>query len=140
MKTKWILVLLLVSGLACCKEVNAQARLNIEVNISDQPAWRLPGYDYVEYYFFPEIDCYYDVPQHQFVYFSDGHWIFSPSLPTRCRDYDLYSGYKVVINRHNAYRNYIEDRERYWKPHKVIGHDNGLHKGWYKHHERGDRD
>ncbi len=146
MKAKMIVVSLLAISLAATPKAKGQLRINFQINVGDQPAWRLPGYDYVEYYFLPDIDCYYYVPQHQFVYLSNGRWVFSASLPVRYRDYDLYNGYKVVINRHNAYRNYIQDRERYWKPRDNHHdnwdnhHDNGRHNGWNKHHEHEDRD
>ncbi|MBU0696242.1 MAG: hypothetical protein KKE39_06910 [Bacteroidetes bacterium] len=90
-----------------------EAQVNISVNIGSQPAWGPSGYQHVEYYYLPDIESYYYVPRHQFVYLSNGRWVFSASLPSRYRDYDLYRGYKVVINRHRAYENYERDREEY---------------------------
>ena len=122
---------LVLSSLAFTNKTEAQVRVGVNINIGDQPAWRDPGYDYVEYYYLPDIQTYYYVPRHQFVYLTNGRWVFSASLPARYRGYDLYGGYKVVVNRPNAYRYYEQDRVRYrgnyYKP-----HDNGRHNGWYK--------
>ena len=122
---------LILTSLAFTNKTEAQVRVGININIGDQPSWRAPGYDYVEYYYLPDIQSYYYVPRHQFVYLSNGRWIFSASLPARYRGYDLYGGYKVVINRPHAYRYYEEDRVRY-RGNSYKAHDNGRHNGWYK--------
>lgn len=96
---------------AIYKDANAQVRLNVNVNIGSQPVWGPVGYDYVDYYYLPDIESYYYVPRHQFIYLSGGRWIYSSSLPPRYRNYDLYSGYKVVINQPRPYR--------YFNTHKV---------------------
>lgn len=113
---------------------NAQVRVGININIGDQPRWRPAGYDYVEYYYLPDIETYYYVPGHQFVYLSNGRWVFSASLPYRYRSYNLYSGTKVVINRPNAYYYYPEHRVKYGN--RKFKHDNGRHNGWYKKQKR----
>ena len=75
--------------------------------------WGPVGYEAVQYYYLPDIECYYYVPRHQFVYLSGPNWVFSYNLPSRCRGYDLYSGYKVVCNEPRPYMNYYHDREVY---------------------------
>ena len=92
---------------------NAQARVGINININSQPDWGPRGYDYAEYYYLPEIECYYHVPRHQFVYIAGGNWVFSANLPHAYRHYDLYRGYKVVINEHRAYRYYNSHKVKY---------------------------
>lgn len=116
---------LLLTSFLFVPRTEAQVRIGLNINIGDQPAWRVPGYDYAEYYYMPEIETYYWVPRHQFIYFSNGQWVFSASLPSRYHDYDLYHGYKVVVNRPNAYRYHDEDRRRYVNyPHYYGNHDN----------------
>jgi len=95
------------------KDAAAQVRFNINFNIGSQPVWGPVGYDYVEYYYLPDIEAYYYVPTRQFVYLSGNRWIHSYSLPPRYRNYNLYSGYKVVVNRPRAYRHFQDDRARY---------------------------
>lgn len=141
------MTVVLFAGLFAAQETQAQVRVSI--NIGSQPVWGPVGYDYVNYYYLPDIDAYYSVPRHQFIYLSDGQWIFSASLPPRYRGYDLYSGYKVVVNDPQPYMHANVYRERY-APYRgrhdqvVIRdshdsryshHDNGRHYGW--NHDRG---
>jgi hypothetical protein len=81
-----------------------QAQVSVQVNSGAQPQWGPGGYDYAEYYYLPDIDVYYNIPRRQFVYLDAGSWIFAASLPHRYRAYDLYRGYKVVINDPSPYR------------------------------------
>ena len=110
---KFFLILLVATGSIISKPATAQVSVN--VNIGSQPTWGPTGYDYVEYYYLPDIETYYYVPKHQFVYLSDGRWIYSTSLPSRYRSYNLYSGYKVVINEPRPYLNYSTHRVTYAK-------------------------
>ncbi|MDR1380570.1 MAG: hypothetical protein LBJ47_03720 [Tannerella sp.] len=69
----------------------------ITVNIDMQPAWGLPGYDYVGFYYIPALNIYYDVTNRLF-HFKDGQrWMISPYLPVSYAYYDFYSLYKVVL-------------------------------------------
>ncbi len=130
MKKVLIGAALILVSLGVAQKSEAQVRVNVNVNIGDQPRWRAPGYDYVEYYYLPDIETYYYVPRHQFIYLSNGRWVFSTSLPTRYNGYDLYSGRKIVVNRTNAYYYHNDYRRQY--PGKHWNGDNGKHKGWYK--------
>jgi hypothetical protein len=104
---------LFIGAATIVNKVEAQVRFNLNVNVGSQPVWGPAGYNYVDYYYLPDIETYYYVPRRQFIYLSGGHWVFSYSLPPRYRDYDLYSGYKVVINEPNPYMYFNRDRERY---------------------------
>lgn len=114
---KRILVTLLV-GFSLIS-LRSSAQVNISVNIGSQPLWGPVGYDYVDYYYLPEVESYYYVPKRQFIYLSNGRWTFSTSLPSRYRGYNLYNGYKVVVNGRNAYLNFNNHRVRYAKYKKV---------------------
>lgn len=143
---KMISVLLIgFAMIAYSNPANAQIRIGVHINIGDQPEWGPSGYDYAEYYYMPEIETYYYVPRRQFVYMSNGQWIFSANLPVRYSSYDLYRGYKVVLNQHNAYRGFNDHRVRYARysnyynrqPALKARHDNGNHNGWNKDNGRG---
>ncbi len=67
-------------------------------NLSEQPSWGPAGYDYVYYYYMPEIEVYYYVPDHQFIYKAEGAWIISNTLPLRYAVFNFYKAYKVVMN------------------------------------------
>jgi len=126
--------------------LQAQVKVGVNVNIGSHPAWGPVGYDHVDYYYLPDVDAYYYVPDHQFVYLSNGRWIFAASLPGRYHNYDLYSGYKVVVNEPRPYLHANVFRERYAaykgrrNEQEVIRHDNGNHYGWYKHGNNHDDD
>jgi hypothetical protein len=90
-----------------------KGQVNVNVNIGAQPLWGPAGYDVVEYYYLPDLQMYYYVPSHQFVYLSGGNWLFASSLPARYRSYDLYSGYKVVINEPKPYLQFATHKVKY---------------------------
>jgi hypothetical protein len=91
----------------------AEAQIHVNVNIGNQPVWGPVGYDYVDYYYLPDLDVYYNVPRQQFVYFDFGRWIFAASLPSRFGQYDLFNTYKVVINERNPWLRNTYYRNQY---------------------------
>src|ERR1700761_6990056 len=94
---KLLLSALCILGLFAFKSAHAQIKLSI--NIGSQPDWAPTGYDHADYYYLPDIDCYYDVTNRQYVYQNGNNWTKSSSLPAKYRSYNLYNGYKVVINK-----------------------------------------
>jgi hypothetical protein len=106
------IVALLLSGFMF-HSASAQVRVQLNVNIGSQPVWGPVGYDHVEYYYMPDIDAYYYVPNHQYIYQEGGRWNFATSLPSRFNNYDIYSGYKVVINDPKPYRHPETYRSKY---------------------------
>lgn len=117
---KLLLLALIVLGLSLFNESKSQVHLNFSVNVGIQPEWGPAGYDYVDYYYMPDIDVYYYVPGHQYIYFDDGRWAFSYNLPECYNGYDLYRGYKVVVNQPNPYLNDDYYREKF-----------ANYRGWY---------
>lgn len=119
---------------------DAQVKVDINMNTADQPEWGPAGYKYAEYYYMPDIETYYSVPKKQFVYYSGNQWVFSNALPPTYTGYNLYSGYKAVVNRPEAYKYFNEHKVKYvrfknYKGKQVIiknKHDNGNHYGQYK--------
>jgi hypothetical protein len=115
LKMRRIYLSILITGilLAFTTPVKAQISFKLGFGISSQPVWGPSGYDEAQYYYLPDIDTYYYVPQHRFYYQVRGRWISSSQLPSRYRNYDLYSGYKVVINADRPYMHDREYREKY---------------------------
>ncbi|MDP4265631.1 MAG: hypothetical protein Q8941_24135 [Bacteroidota bacterium] len=113
MKKILLISFVLISVMGLSTRSNAQVRIGVNINIGAQPDWGPAGYDGAEYYYLPDIECYYNVPQRQFVYLANGRWTFSASLPSCYAGYDLYSGYKVVVNRPYAYNYFNTDRVQY---------------------------
>jgi hypothetical protein len=102
----------------------SQVSVSVNFNVETQPAWGPVGYDNVNYYYMPDIEAYYYVPRRQFIYLDGGQWIFAASLPARYHNYDLYRGYKVVVNEPRPYLHHDVYRERY-----------GHYKGYYDYQE-----
>jgi len=92
---------------------SASAQVSVSVNIGMQPEWGPAGYDYAENYYLPDVEAYYCVPRRQFVYFDRGNWVYASSLPGRCGNYDLYSGYKVVMNEREPWFHFNDHRNQY---------------------------
>jgi len=151
-----LMAALFLSGISSTS--NAQLRA---FNLNSQPIWGPTGYDYVEYYYLPGADAYYNVPQQRYYYYNNGRWRNSSSLPSRYNNYDLYNSYKVVVNDREPWKNHKKYKDKYYsyksrhsqqlirdsrdskyfanKRHpehknwlKKQKHDNGKHKGWYK--------
>ncbi|OXG00427.1 hypothetical protein BC749_11237 [Flavobacterium araucananum] len=137
-----------------------QAQVSINVNIGSPPAWGPAGYSEMEYYYLPDIEAYYDVRASQFIYFGGGRWVRTTYLPRQYRNYDLYSGYKVVLNDYHGrtpYTYFDRHRVKYYKgyygapqkpcrPREVYGYNERRNdRREYKHydnrnHDKHDRD
>lgn len=86
---------------------------SIDVNISDQPIWGPAGYDRADYYYIPDIDCYYSVSEGQYIYRDGSDWKHAASLPSSYSGYDPYHSYKVVINENKPYQNNDSHQAKY---------------------------
>lgn len=93
-----------------------QAQVNPTTGKIKPPDWGVAGQDNATYYYIPAAETYYDIKRGEYVYLSDGKWIRATTLPTAYRDYDLYSGYKVVIIEGNEpFNDYVTLRTKYPK-------------------------
>ena len=93
--------------------LNAQIHVNANINLGTQPVWGPTGYDYVENYYMPDIEVYYNVPSHRYYYNENGRWIYSSNMPSRFRNYDIYNSHKVVVNDRQPWRNHDNYRNQY---------------------------
>ena len=91
-----------------------QAQVSVNVNLGTPPAWGPVGYSNVKYYYLPDVQAYYDIPAGQFIYIKNGKWFRSRYLPGNYRNYNLYNGYKVVLNDYRGSHPYY-----YFNSHKV---------------------
>jgi hypothetical protein len=150
---KIILTAAIIIGCLSLKSTYAQVHISLGVNISNQPEWGPVGYDHADYYYVPDIGVYYDIPAHQYVYMDNNVWVRRTYLPERWRGYDLYHGYKVVLNQPRPWVHDVDIRARYvgyrGRRDQVIirdsydhryrnhWHDNGRHEGRDDHHDNG---
>ncbi|MFV5695299.1 hypothetical protein ACM55G_07670 [Flavobacterium sp. LB3P122] len=109
---------LIAVGIILFASSTIHAQVSVSLNIGSPPSWGPVGYAEADYYYLPDVEAYYDIRATQFIYFGGGRWIRSRYLPGQYRNYDLYSGYKVVMNDYHGsrpYRNFNNDRVRYYR-------------------------
>ena len=87
----------------------------ITININAQPLWGPTGYNQANYYYLPDIETYYSVPNRQYIYQENNRWAFSNSLPSRYSNYNLYNGYKVILNNPKPYLSFNTHKNKYAK-------------------------
>ena len=91
--------LLFVVFLWSCSTTSVAQRFEVGVNI-ELPSWA-PYYDntnLVQYYYLPDIECYYDVRRREFIYLEDGQWMFGRTLPPIYAWFDLNNCFIVALN------------------------------------------
>ncbi len=109
------------------------------------PDWAptyVPG---VRYYYFPDIEAYYDLSDQEFVYLDNGQWLFSPQLPGLYAGFDLYSGFVVSLDWHvyqpwMHHQFYVSHYPRYYYRsyypgqdyHNLRGFDENYRKPFYR--------
>jgi len=108
---KLVYLTVLVGGLFFVKP--AAAQVNVSINIGNQPSWGPVGYDYVRYYYIPEINVYYDVINRRYTHYHGRRWVTSRSLPSRYRNFNFYNTYKVVVNDRDPWRHHDRYRRDY---------------------------
>jgi hypothetical protein len=115
------IVFAVLLGVASMSSINSQAQVSVSINIGQQPSWGPTGYDHVDYYYLPDVDAYYYVPTQQYIYLNNGAWVWRNSLPARFSNYDLYSGYKVVMNSPKPYLSHKSHLTQYSRYKNVRG-------------------
>jgi hypothetical protein len=70
-------LLVLLAAVCLSSTLNSQLSISLGFNVDRQPVWGPTGYDHVEYYYLPDIEVYYNVPQHRYYYNERGRWIGS---------------------------------------------------------------
>lgn len=94
----------------------AVAQVSVNINFGPPPMWGPVGYTDVRYYYLPDVEAYYDIQTSMFIYYGGGVWVHRAYLPSRYRDYDLYSGYKVVMTDYRGdapYANFHHHKAQY---------------------------
>lgn len=96
---KIILMISVIALMGVSTAVKAQnVSVNVSVNINSQPAWGPEGYEVANFYYFPDLNIYFDINNSLFYYLSGSKWISNRYLPNKYSRYDFYNLYKIVIN------------------------------------------
>ena len=72
--------------------------LNINVNSTPRETVRYVEVPSHSYYFYPEIEVYFDINSSVYVYFSGNTWVRTQYLPKRCRGYNIRNGQRFLID------------------------------------------
>ncbi|MGY0040797.1 hypothetical protein [Pedobacter sp. NJ-S-72] len=108
------IILAVIIGVASFSSIKANAQVSLNINIGSQPNWGPAGYNHVDYYYLPDdVDSYYNVSTQQYVYQVNNQWVFRKTLPARYSGYNLYNGYKVVMNTPKPYLNHTQNIKQY---------------------------
>jgi hypothetical protein len=94
------------------------AQVSINLSFGTPPQWGPAGHSEVSYYYLPDVESYYDIRAEEFIFLSNGVWIRSHNLPHRYRNYNLYNGYKVVLNDYHGsrpYGHFQEHKVKYYR-------------------------
>jgi hypothetical protein len=126
-------LLLLLVSIAFFSTTNTNAQVSVNVNVGTPPVWAPAERVETQYYYLPEIDTYYDVPQRKYIYLSNNGWVRSSSLPARHRNYNLRGGEVVYITDYRGNSPYVyhkKHKTKYYHPSNHGNHkSNGKGKG-----------
>lgn len=108
---KLILGMLASCFILAASVTQTKAQVSVSLNVG---TWNPPAeYGDASYYYLPDVNSYYYVPTHQYIYLSGNNWVWRNTLPVRYNYYNINEGYKVAMYRPRPYRYYYSDRNRY---------------------------
>ena len=125
--------------------LQSKAQISVSINVNSgstrvyEPAPRHVHSNYchheevVEYYYYPEIEAYFDIQSSVYIYYDSNGWVRSRYLPRHCDDYNVNRGYRVVLDYHGQrpYNHFQEHKAKY----KCKGYKKEYkHKKHKKHH------
>lgn len=120
--------------------LGATGQVSVNVTIGNPPPWGPSESVGIRFYFLPDLQVYYDVRDAVFIYPYHNRWIRAAHLPPRYGNYNLYTGYKVVLKDYRGERPY----ERFHDDCRLYPHGYGREKRqetygtWQKEHRKGD--
>jgi len=114
------------------------------------PVWAPDYYAGTRYYYFPDIETYYDLATRNFVYLYNGRWLFARALPSFYSNFNLRNAFVVIVDRsmydpwmHHQYYNsnypryyYIDYYDYSNIPYVRAYNENGRRAVYWKNNER----
>lgn len=113
------------------KTADAQIGVHFNINLGPRPVYApIPPPPVVDdYYYLPDAEAYYSVPEHVYYYQNEGRWISSPRLVGRFHDYDYSRMRHFAINeprpylRNDYYRNHFNGSQFAVRDNRNFGRD-----------------
>lgn len=132
----------LIAGSLSINSAKAQIGVHLNVNLGSRPVYVEPAPVEDDYYYLPDAEAYYSVPEHVYYYQNEGRWISSPHLAGRYHDYDYSRMRHYVINEPRPYLRNDYYRTRYNSPAYTVrnNHAYANYNGYdrnYNHDNRG---
>lgn len=107
----------LIAGSLSFNAAKAQIGVHLNVNLGPRPVYVAPApVMNNDYYYLPDAEAYYSVPEHVYYYQNAGRWISSPRLVGRYRDYDYSRMRHYAVNEARPYLRNDYYRARYSNP------------------------
>lgn len=93
----------IISGLLFTipNSINSQVIAD-EIAVSTQSESIIEKFTEIRYYFYPNLDAYYDIKTSKFIYKVDDQWIEKETIPDNYRGYSLYNNYRVELQDYNG--------------------------------------
>jgi hypothetical protein len=115
----------LIAGSLSFGTAKAQIGVHLNVNLGARPVYVAPAPVVVDdYYYLPDADAYYSVPEQVYYYQYGGRWVSGPRLVGRYRDYDYNRLRHYSVNEARPYLRNDYYRARYSNP-QFAGRYNG---------------
>jgi hypothetical protein len=86
-------------GVLCALSNPAKSQVIMDTNaVSTLTETITEEFTVTRYYFYPNLDAYYDRKISKFIYKVNGEWIQKETIPNNYRGYSLFNNYKVELN------------------------------------------
>ncbi|WP_311947479.1 hypothetical protein [Mucilaginibacter terrae] len=108
MKKFFLTIIIAASGLAT---QTANAQIGISIQIGPRVVQRPVVYD--DFYYLPEVEAYYSVPEHCYYYMDGRSWVSAAYLPGRYHDYDWRSARRYQVRTQRPFDNHDYYRNRF---------------------------
>ncbi len=114
----------LIAGSLSFNLAKAQIGIHLNVNLGARPVYVAPAPVADDYYYLPDAEAYYSVPEHVYYYQNGGRWVSGPRLVGRYRNYDYNRLRHYQVNEARPYLRNNFYRARYSSP-QFAGRYNG---------------
>jgi len=115
---KFVLAIIIAAGGLTTQIAAAQVGVNVGLRIGPlvinvhKPI--APAVVYDDFYYLPEVDAYYSVPEHCYYYMDGGgSWVNAAYLPGRYHDYDWRTARRYEVRAQRPYANHEYYRNKY---------------------------